>query len=99
MMVQELSLDLGIDFRMADDYFEAMQSLRPFVELSGAVRCLAQDLIRIANDLRLMSSGPKTGFAEISLPAVQPGSSIMPGKVNPVMAEMLEHGLFSGYWL
>ena len=74
---------------MADDYFEAMQSLRPFVELSGAVRCLAQDLIRIANDLRLMSSGPKTGFAEISLPAVQPGSSIMPGKVNPVMAEML----------
>jgi aspartate ammonia-lyase len=89
MMAQELSLDLGIDFHMADDYFEAMQSLRPFVELSGAVRCLAQDLIRIANDLRLMSSGPKTGFAEISLPAVQPGSSIMPGKVNPVMAEML----------
>jgi aspartate ammonia-lyase len=74
---------------MADDYFEAMQSLRPFVELSGAVRCLAQDLIRIANDLRLLSSGPKTGLAEISLPAVQPGSSIMPGKVNPVMAEML----------
>jgi aspartate ammonia-lyase len=61
MMVRELSLDLGIEFRMADDYFEAMQSLRPFVELSGAVRCLAQDLIRIANDLRLMSSGPKTG--------------------------------------
>ena len=89
MMVRELSVDLGIPFRMADDYFEAMQSMRPFVELSGAVRCLAQDLIRIANDLRLMSSGPKTGLAEISLPAVQPGSSIMPGKVNPVMAEML----------
>jgi aspartate ammonia-lyase len=89
MMVQELSRELKIDFRMADDYFEAMQSLRPFVELSGAIRCLAQDLIRIANDLRLLSSGPKTGFAEIILPAVQPGSSIMPGKVNPVMAEML----------
>ncbi|MBP1623481.1 MAG: fumarase, partial [Acidobacteria bacterium] len=90
MMVQELSAELGIEFRMADDYFEAMQSLRPLVELSGAVRGLAQDLIRIANDLRLMSSGPKTGFAEITLPPVQPGSSIMPGKVNPVMAEMLD---------
>jgi aspartate ammonia-lyase len=88
-MVKELSLATGIEFRMADDYFEAMQSLRPFVVLSGAVRCLAQDLIRIANDLRLLSSGPKTGLAEITLPALQPGSSIMPGKVNPVMAEML----------
>jgi aspartate ammonia-lyase len=90
MMAQELSRELGIDFRMADDYFEAMQSLRPFVELSGAIRSLAQDLIRIANDLRLLSSGPKTGLAEISLPGLQPGSSIMPGKVNPVMAEMLD---------
>jgi aspartate ammonia-lyase len=89
MMVKELSSATGINFRMADDYFEAMQSLRPFVELSGAVRCLAQDLIRISNDLRLLSSGPKTGLAEIMLPALQPGSSIMPGKVNPVMAEML----------
>jgi aspartate ammonia-lyase len=90
MMVKELSLELGIHFRAADNYFEAMQSLRPFVDLSGAVRSLAQDLIRIANDLRLLSSGPKTGLAEITLPAVQPGSSIMPGKVNPVMAEMLD---------
>jgi aspartate ammonia-lyase len=90
MMIQELSLELDTDFRMADDYFEAMQSLRPFVELSASVRGLAQDLIRIANDLRLLSSGPKTGLAEIALPAVQPGSSIMPGKVNPVMAEMLD---------
>jgi aspartate ammonia-lyase len=88
-MIQELGKELGFDFRMADDYFEAMQSLRPFVQLSGAVRALAQDLIRIANDLRLLSSGPKTGFAEISLPGLQPGSSIMPGKVNPVMPEML----------
>jgi aspartate ammonia-lyase len=89
MMVKELSLELGIEFRMAGDYFEAMQSLRPFVELSGAVRNLAQDLIRIANDLRLMGSGPNTGLAEIVLPELQPGSSIMPGKINPVMAEML----------
>jgi aspartate ammonia-lyase len=90
MMVKELSSQLGFEFRMADNYFEAMQSLRPMVEVSGAVRNLAQDLIRIANDIRLLSSGPKTGLAEISLPAVQPGSSIMPGKVNPVMAEMLD---------
>jgi aspartate ammonia-lyase len=89
-MIEELSRAVGIEFRMADDYFEAMQSLRPFVTLSGAVRCLAQDLIRIANDLRLLSSGPKTGLAEITLPALQPGSSIMPGKINPVMAEMLD---------
>jgi aspartate ammonia-lyase len=90
MMVRQLSLDLGTDFRMADDYFESMQSLRPLVDLSGAIRCLAQDLIRIANDLRLLSSGPKTGLAEISLPELQPGSSIMPGKINPVMAEMMD---------
>jgi aspartate ammonia-lyase len=90
MMAKELSSQVGFEFRMADNYFEAMQSLRPMVEVSGALRNLAQDLIRIANDLRLLSSGPKTGLAEINLPAVQPGSSIMPGKVNPVMAEMLD---------
>jgi fumarate hydratase, class II len=89
-MVEELSGQIGIDFSTAEDYFEAMQSLRPFVELSGAVRNLAQDLVRIANDLRLLSSGPKNGLAEIELPALQPGSSIMPGKVNPVAAEMLD---------
>lgn len=89
MMVQQLSEQTGIEFKMADDYFEAMQSLRPMVELSGAIRNVAQDLSRIASDLRLLSSGPKTGLAEINLPPVQPGSSIMPGKVNPVMAEML----------
>src|ERR1043166_9406808 len=89
LMVAELSRALKVKFRMADDYFESMQSLRPFAELSGAARNLSQDLIRIANDLRLLSSGPKTGLAEIVLPPVQPGSSIMPGKVNPVMAEML----------
>jgi aspartate ammonia-lyase len=89
MMIKELSKDLKIEFFMALDCFEAMQSMRPFVSLSGAVRNLAQDLIRISNDLRLLSSGPTTGLAEIALPYLQPGSSIMPGKVNPVMAEML----------
>ena len=89
MMVEILSKLTEIDFCVSDNLFEATQSLRPMVEVSGAVRNLSQDLIRIANDLRLMSSGPKTGLYEINLPAVQPGSSMMPGKVNPVMAEML----------
>ena len=89
MMVEILSELAAIDFRLSENFFEAMQSLRPMVDVSGTVRNLAQDLIRIANDLRLLSSGPKTGLYEINLPAVQPGSSIMPGKVNPVMAEML----------
>ena len=89
LIILTLSEELGIQFHPAENYFEAMQSMRPFVEISGALRNLAQDLIRIANDIRLLSSGPKTGLAEIQLPAVQPGSSIMPGKVNPVMAEML----------
>ena len=88
-MVLQLSLQLGREFSMAEDYFEAMQSLRPLAGLSGSIRNLAQDLIRIANDIRLLSSGPKTGLRELILPAVQPGSSIMPGKVNPVMMEML----------
>lgn len=66
----------------------AMQSMAPFVNVSGALRNLAQDCVKISHDLRLMDSGPNTGFKEIQLPPVQPGSSIMPGKYNPVMAEM-----------
>lgn len=89
MMTSQLSRQLGVKFHATDNYFEAMQSLRPMVEFSHALTNLSQDLIRIANDLRLLASGPKTGFSEITLPPVQPGSSIMPGKVNPVMAEML----------
>ncbi len=69
--------------------FEALSSMSDFSSFSGALRDLSVDLIKIANDLRLLSSGPRTGLSEIRLPAVQPGSSIMPGKVNPVMAEML----------
>ena len=66
----------------------SMQTMAPFVNVSGALRNLAQDCVKISHDLRLMDSGPKTGFKEIQLPPVQPGSSIMPGKYNPVMAEM-----------
>jgi aspartate ammonia-lyase len=72
----------------AEDMRWAMQSCAPMAEVSGALRGLALELIRIANDLRLLSSGPNTGFNEIHLPSLQPGSSIMPGKVNPVIPEL-----------
>ncbi|HXU36307.1 MAG TPA: aspartate ammonia-lyase [Blastocatellia bacterium] len=87
-IVEELNRITTHKLRATEDYFESMQSMSPFVGLSSALRTLAVDVIRITNDLRLLSSGPNTGLAEIGLPAVQPGSSIMPGKVNPVMAEM-----------
>ncbi|HYP25576.1 MAG TPA: aspartate ammonia-lyase [Blastocatellia bacterium] len=87
-VVEELGRLTGEPLRQTGDYFESMQSMSPFVSVSGAIRTLATDVIRIANDLRLLSSGPNTGLGEITLPPVQPGSSIMPGKVNPVMAEM-----------
>jgi aspartate ammonia-lyase len=72
----------------AEDLRWAMQSQACMAQVSGALRGLALDLIRISNDLRLLSSGPNTGFNEIHLPSLQPGSSIMPGKINPVMAEL-----------
>jgi aspartate ammonia-lyase len=78
----------GEPFHPAVNLFEAMQSMAPFVRVSNDLRGLALDLTRIANDLRLLASGPTTGFDEVVLPAVQPGSSIMPGKVNPVIPEM-----------
>ncbi|MGC1246546.1 MAG: aspartate ammonia-lyase [Spirulinaceae cyanobacterium] len=74
--------------KSAPHLMAAMQSMAPFVNVSGSLRNLAQDLVKISHDLRLMDSGPNTGFKEIQLPPVQPGSSIMPGKYNPVMAEM-----------
>ncbi|MBO9541111.1 aspartate ammonia-lyase [bacterium] len=82
------------DLRATDDYFEAMQSMAVFTALSGALRNLAIELGRIANDLRLMSSGPRTGLHELVLPSVQPGSSIMPGKINPSVPEMLNQVCF-----
>ncbi len=88
-VVGRLAKQTGLELTAADDLFEAMQSMAPFVRASGALRATAVELGRIANDLRLLSSGPTTGLAEIRLPAVQPGSSIMPGKVNPVAAECL----------
>ncbi|MFM5983597.1 MAG: aspartate ammonia-lyase [Sphaerospermopsis kisseleviana] len=87
-VVETLSQLLEIPLEPAPHLMAAMQSMGAFVNVSGAVRNLAQDLVKISHDLRLMDSGPKTGFKEIQLPPVQPGSSIMPGKYNPVMAEM-----------
>ena len=71
-----------------------MQSMADCVDFSASMRTLAITLIRVANDFRLLASGPSTGFDELRLPPVQPGSSIMPGKVNPVLAEMLDMAMF-----
>jgi len=79
---------IEVKLQTAPHLMAAMQSMAPFVNVSGSLRNLAQDCVKISHDLRLMDSGPKTGFKEIQLPPVQPGSSIMPGKYNPVMAEM-----------
>jgi aspartate ammonia-lyase len=89
-VIAKLSELCGEELRSARDSFEALQSRSQLAAFSGALRELALELIRVANDLRLLGSGPTTGLAEIRLPAVQPGSSIMPGKVNPVMAECLD---------
>ncbi len=90
LVVQRLAKLTGLKLTVALDLRAAMQSQLPVAAVSGALRNLALELIRIANDLRLLASGPLTGFDEISLQALQPGSSIMPGKVNPVMAELLD---------
>jgi fumarate hydratase class II len=88
-MISALRDSTGFNLSLANDLFEVMQSGADFADFSGALRTSANTLSRIANDLRLLASGPASGLDEIRLPAVQPGSSIMPGKVNPVMAEML----------
>ncbi|MBI4927857.1 MAG: aspartate ammonia-lyase [Anaerolineae bacterium] len=93
-MVKRLSEITGITFYTSDDLFESMQSMADVADFSGSLRVLAVTLTRIANDFRLLASGPSTGLDEIRLPPVQPGSSIMPGKVNPVLAEMLNMSMF-----
>ncbi len=85
----ELGRLTGEPIRPAEDLAAQMQSMADLQELSSAIRGLALELTRISNDMRMLASGPRTGLGEIQLPAVQPGSSIMPGKVNPVMFEML----------
>jgi aspartate ammonia-lyase len=89
LAIAELAKLTGFPLKPAKNNFEALQSHRASQSVSSGLKELALELIRIANDLRLLASGPTTGLNEITLPAVQPGSSIMPGKVNPVMAECL----------
>ncbi len=84
---RDLNQTLGEKFYEARDHFEAQSSKDACVEASGQLKCLAVSIFKIANDIRWLGCGPRGGFAEIKIPAVQPGSSIMPGKVNPVMAE------------
>lgn len=93
-MVAELRRHTGFDLELADDLFESMQSMADLTDFSASMRTLAVTLTRIANDIRLLASGPRSGLDELRLPAVQPGSSIMPGKVNPVMAEMLNMAMY-----
>ncbi len=93
-LVKSMNEKTGINFRCTDDLREAMQSQYCMGSLSAGLRLLCLELTRITNDLRLLCSGPLTGLAEIVLPAVQPGSSIMPGKVNPSMAENMNLVLF-----
>jgi aspartate ammonia-lyase len=89
LMIDRLREMTGLELRMGSDLVQLMQSMADPAAFSGVVRSYAVDLSRIASDLRLLSSGPRTGLAEIRLPPVQPGSSIMPGKVNPSIAEMV----------
>jgi aspartate ammonia-lyase len=89
LMVRQLQQISGLQLRVGEDRVQLMQSMGDIATLSGALRAYVLDLNKIANDIRLLASGPRTGLAEILLPAVQPGSSIMPGKVNPSIAEMV----------
>ncbi len=93
-VVRHLAESTNLELHPSEDLREAMQSQLPVVAVSAAMRNLALELTRITNDLRLLSSGPITGLAEIILPAVQPGSSIMPGKVNPSLLECMNQVLF-----
>ena len=86
-VIEELAAATGLPFTEARNHFEAQGARDGLVELSGQLRTIAVSITKICNDLRWMSSGPRTGLAEINLPDLQPGSSIMPGKVNPVLPE------------
>jgi fumarate hydratase class II len=91
-----LSSETGVAFREARNHFEAQAARDDSAEVAGQLAAVVASLTKIANDIRLLSSGPRAGLAELKVPATQPGSSIMPGKVNPVMCEMVvQVGLYS----
>lgn len=94
LAARELSQLTGVEFTVAADLVEATSDTGAFVTFSGVLKRIAVKISKICNDLRLLSSGPRAGFAEITLPAVQPGSSIMPGKVNPVIPEVVNQVAF-----
>jgi aspartate ammonia-lyase len=94
LMVKELAASAGVEVREGKDRIQLMQSMGDAAAFSSQLKVLALDLSKIASDLRLMASGPRTGLDEIRLPAVQPGSSIMPGKINPSIAEMVNQVCF-----
>jgi len=94
MVVQHIRKITGLNVRNADNLVEATQDTGAFVMYSSAIKRLAVKLSKISNDLRLLSSGPRAGLNEINLPPMQPGSSIMPGKVNPVIPEMVNQIAF-----
>jgi fumarate hydratase, class II len=94
LMIRHLRRVTGLDLREGEDRVQLMQSMGDVAGFSAQLRTLAVDLSKIASDLRLLASGPRTGFDEIVMPAVQPGSSIMPGKVNPSIAEMVNQVCF-----
>ena len=87
--IRQIAAECAIDFAEAANHFEAQGARDGVVEASGQLKTIAASFMKIANDIRWLGSGPRTGFYEIALPSIQPGSSIMPGKVNPVMCEML----------
>lgn len=99
LMVKYLQQVSGLELRVGQDRVQLMQSMGDIATFSGAFRAWVLDLNKIANDIRLLASGPRTGLAEIQLPAVQPGSSIMPGKVNPSIAEMVNQVCFQALGL
>lgn len=94
VVVEHLAEISGLPLVTADHLVDATQNTDAYTEVSAALKVCMMNMSKIANDLRLMASGPRTGFNEISLPARQPGSSIMPGKVNPVMAEVINQVAF-----
>ena len=94
LMIRHLRKITGLDLREGEDRIQLMQSMGDVAAFSAQLRTFAVDLSKIASDLRLLASGPRTGFDEIVMPAVQPGSSIMPGKVNPSIAEMVNQVCF-----
>lgn len=94
-IISELSKEFGKTFEKSENLIDATQNVDAFCAVSGSLKAFAVNLSKMCNDLRLMSSGPKTGFGEITLPAKQNGSSIMPGKVNPVIPEVVSQVAFA----